>query len=218
MLSSNYSKRLYGRTRGRSKKKIDLKKYYQTVAKYKFQNFDKKLDYILDIGTGYGETSIFLAKKFSNKIVISCEKYVDGNIILLKNIEMNNIKNLQLHNGNVYDILESTNEKNFCLVWIFFPDPWPKNRHAKRRLITSDFLIKLHKILKKNSEIYIATDSTIYIRFILNTIYNCKDYFLWLNQSEMNLHIKSYFDIETKYYKKAIKSQRNPSLFILKKL
>ena len=218
MLNTNYSKRLFGRTRGRSKKKIDLNKYHQTVSKYKFQNFDKKLEYILDIGTGYGETSIFLANKFLDKVVISCEKYIDGNIILLKNIEKNKIHNIRLHNGNVYDVLDSTNKKYFKLVWIFFPDPWPKNKHAKRRLITSDFLIKLHKILKKNSEIHIATDSTIYVRFILNSIYNCKEYFLWLNQSQMNLHIKDYFDIETKYYKKAINSQRKPSLFILRKL
>ena len=149
MLSINYSKRLFGRTKGRSKKKIDLNKYHQTVAKFKFQKFDKKLEYILDVGTGYGETSIFLAKKFLNKIVISCEKYIDGNIILLKNIEKNNIKNIQLHNGNVHDVLESSNKKNFSLVWIFFPDPWPKNRHAKRRLITSDFLIKLYNTLKE---------------------------------------------------------------------
>ena len=81
-----------------------------------------------------------------------------------------------------------------------------------------NFLINLHKILKQSSEIHIATDSTIYIRFILNSIYSCKDYFMWLNQSEMNLHIKDYFDIETKYYKKAINSQRIPSLFILRKL
>ena len=218
MLSINYTKRLFGRTRGRGMKKIDLNKYHQTVIKYKFQNFDKKLEYILDIGTGYGETSIFLAKKFLNKIVISCEKYIDGNIVLLKNIEKNNIKNIQLHNGNVHDVLESSNNKNISLVWIFFPDPWPKNRHAKRRLITSDFLIKLYYILNDNSEIHIATDSKIYIRFILNSIYNCRDYFVWLNQSEMNLHIKDYFDIETKYYKKAIISQRKPSLFILRKL
>ena len=218
MLSSDYSKRLFGRTRGRSKKKIDLKKYNQTVANYKFQNFDKNLEYILDIGTGYGETSIFLAKKFINKVVISCEKYIDGNITLLKNIEKNNIKNIQLHNGNVYDVLEKANEKYISVVWIFFPDPWPKNRHAKRRLITSDFLIKLHKILKENGDIYIATDSTIYIRFILNSIYNCKEYFYWLNQYEINLNIKDYLDIETKYYKKAINSQRKPSLFILRKL
>ncbi len=218
MLSNNYTNRLFGRTRGRSKKKINLKNYYEAVDKYKLQNYDEKLDYILDIGTGYGETSIFLARKFSDKVVISCEKYIDGNITLLKNIEKNKIQNIRLYNGNVYDVLESSNEKYFRLVWIFFPDPWPKNRHAKRRLITCDFLIKLHKILKENSEIYIATDSIIYIRFILSSIYNCKDYFLWLNQYEMNLHIKDYFDIETKYYKKAINSQRKPSLFILRKL
>ena len=218
MLSSNYSKRLFGRTRGRSKKNIDLKKYHQTLAKYKFQNCDKNINYILDIGTGYGETSIFLANQFLDKVVISCEKYIDGNIALLKNIEKNKIKNIRLHNGNVYDILEVIYRECFSLIWIFFPDPWPKNRHAKRRLITSDFLVKLHNTLKESSEIHIATDSTIYVRFILNSIYNCKDYFVWLNQSEMNLHIKDYFDIETKYYKKAINSQRKPSLFILRKL
>ena len=218
MLSNNYSNRLFGRTRGRSKKKLDLKKYHQTVAKYQFQNCNEKINYILDIGTGYGETSIFLANKFLDKVVISCEKYIDGNVILLKNIEKNNIKNIQLHNGNVYDVIEIANNKYIKLVWIFFPDPWPKNRHAKRRLITSDFLIKLHKILKESGYVYIATDSTIYVRFILNSIYNCKDNYAWLNQSEMNLYIKDYFDIDTKYYKKAINSQRIPSLFILRKL
>ena len=218
MISNNYSNRLFGRTRGRSKKKINLKNYYKTVEKFKLQNFNEKFDYILDIGTGYGETSIFLANKFIDKIVISCEKYIDGNIILLKNIENNKISNIRLHNGNVHDVLERIDKQYFKLVWIFFPDPWPKNRHAKRRLITTDFLVKLHKILKDNSEIHIATDSTIYVRFILNSIFNCKDYYLWLNQSNMNLNIKDYFNIETKYYKKAINSQRKPSLFILKKL
>ena len=218
MLSSNYTNRLFGRTRGRSKKKINLKNYFETVEKFKLQNFNEKFDYILDIGTGYGETSIYLAKKFIDKIVISCEKYIDGNINLIKNIERNKIQNIRLHNGNVYDVLENTNKRYFKLVWIFFPDPWPKNRHAKRRLITTNFLIKLHKILKENSEIHIATDSTIYVRFILNSIFNCKDYYLWLNQSNMNLNIKDYFNIETKYYKKAINSQRKPSLFILRKL
>ena len=48
MLSSDYSKRLFGRTRGRSKKKFDLKKYYQTVNKYKFQKFDNQ-NYITSI-------------------------------------------------------------------------------------------------------------------------------------------------------------------------
>ena len=56
MFSSNYTNRLFGRTRGRSKKKINLKNYYETVHKYKFKNFKEKSEYILDVGTGYGET------------------------------------------------------------------------------------------------------------------------------------------------------------------
>ena len=218
MFSSNFSNRLFGRTRGRSKKKIDLKKYYQTLDNYKFHNCNEKLDYILDIGTGYGETSIFLAKKFSQHIIISCEKYIDGNMFLLKNIEKNSINNIKLHDGNVYDVIENLDKQYFRLVWIFFPDPWPKNRHSKRRLITSEFLIKLHKLLKKNCEIHIATDSTIYVRCIMNSIFKSRDHFLWINQAELNLDIKDYFNIETKYYKKAINSQRKPSLFILRKL
>ena len=87
MFSSNYTNRLFGRTRGRSKKKINLKNYYEQVDKYKFQNFNENSEYILDVGTGYGETSIFLAKHFSDKIIISCEKYINGNIILLNKIE-----------------------------------------------------------------------------------------------------------------------------------
>ena len=119
MFSNNYTNRLFGRTRGRSRKKINLKNYYEIVDKYKFQNFNENTEYILDVGTGYGETSIFLAKQFPDKVIISCEKYIDGNIILLKNIQNNNIKNIRLHNGNVYDILESTDKKYFKLVWIF---------------------------------------------------------------------------------------------------
>ena len=218
MLGSNYSNRLFGRIRGRSKKKIYLKNYYEILDKYKFQNFNEETEYILDVGTGYGETSIFLAKQFPDKVIISCEKYIDGNVNLLKNIENNKIKNILLYNGNVYDVLESINKKYFKLIWIFFPDPWPKNRHAKRRLVTSNFLLKLHKNMKENSEIYIATDSVIYVRFILNSIYKCKDYFLWVNQSKINLSIKDYFDIETKYYKKAIKSGIIPTFLVLKKL
>jgi len=218
MLNNNYSNRLFGRTRGRSKKKIDLKKYYEKLNKFKVANFDKNIDYILDIGTGYGETTIFLAKKYTKKIIIACEKYIDGNQILLKKIERYNIKNIKLYPGNVYDVLSNIKNKYFGLVFIFFPDPWPKNKHIKRRLVTSNFLIELHKTLKYEGEVYIATDSTIYKRFILNTIHKSKDYFLWVNQSELNLDIKDYFNIETKYYKKAINSQRKPSIFILRKL
>ena len=69
MFSRNYTNRLFGRTKGRSKKKINLRNYYEIADKYKFQNFNEKTEYILDVGSGYGETSIFLANRFPDKVI-----------------------------------------------------------------------------------------------------------------------------------------------------
>ena len=189
----------------------------ETINLYKL--FNNKNPCILDIGFGDGKLLSKIAKINTSINFIGLEVYESGIGNILKQIEKCNLDNLKVSNIDAVPFLKNYVQNNsFYGISLFFPDPWPKKRHVKRRLITSDFLIKLHNILKENSEIHIATDSTIYLRFILNSIYNCKEYFLWLNQSEMNLLIKDYFDIETKYYKKAINSQRKPSLFILRKL
>ena len=56
-------------------------------------------------------------------------------------------------------------------IWILFPDPWPKKRHHKRRLINEKFLKKIHRILKTEGKIYIGTDSISYLVSILYLIY-----------------------------------------------
>ena len=214
-----YQYRLYGRTRGRSNKKINIEDYKTKLNKFKIIKLDKKKDYILDIGTGYGETSIFLSKKYPERTIIACEKYIDGNINLLKKIDRYNLKNIKLFDGNVHKILEGLNiEQYFNEVWIFFPDPWPKKKHFKRRLLNGNFLKKLHTFLKLKGTICIATDSISYTRFILNLIFENQNLFEWLNQSQAHLSVKDIYDIETKFYKKAINSGRNPILFILEKI
>ncbi len=219
MMTEKYQYRLYGRTRGRSNKKINLEDYKKKLNKFKIVKLDKKKDYILDIGTGYGETSIYLSKKYPERTVIACEKYIDGNIKLLKKIDRYNLKNIKIFDGNVNKILEELNiEQFFNAVWIFFPDPWPKKKHFKRRLLTSAFLKKLHTFLKSKGRICIATDSVSYTRSILNIIFENKNLFEWLNQTQAYLSVKDVYDIETKFYKKAINSGRNPVLFILEKI
>ena len=218
-MTEKYQYRLYGRTRGRSNKKINLEDYKKKLNKFKIVKLDKKKDYILDIGTGYGETSIYLSKKYPERTVIACEKYIDGNIKLLKKIDRYNLKNIKIFDGNVNKILEELNiEQYFNAVWVFFPDPWPKKKHFKRRLLTSAFLKKLHTFLKSKGRICIATDSVSYTRSILNIIFENKNLFEWLNQTQAYLSVKDVYDIETKFYKKAINSGRNPVLFILEKI
>ena len=219
MMTEKYQYRLYGRTRGRSNKKINVEDYKTKLNKFKIIKLDKKKDYILDIGTGYGETTIFLSKKYPERTIIACEKYIDGNINLLKKIDRYNLKNIKIFDGNVNKILEELNkEQYFNAVWIFFPDPWPKKKHFKRRLLTSAFLKKLHIFLKSKGRISIATDSVSYTRSILNVIFENQNLFEWLNQTQAYLSVKDVYDIETKFYKKAINSGRNPILFILEKI
>jgi len=125
----NYKVRLFGRTRGRSNKKVSYNEYYKIIEKYRIRDLEENKKYILDIGTGYGETSIFLSKNNKDNIILSCEKYVDGNLNLIKKIQQENIINIKLHPGNVYEILDKLGSKEiFEKIWIFFPDPWPKKK------------------------------------------------------------------------------------------
>tara|TARA_B100000242_G_scaffold265024_1_gene212944 strand:+ start:264 stop:923 length:660 start_codon:yes stop_codon:yes gene_type:complete len=219
MISKNYSNRLFGRTRGRANKKITLKDYQNIIEKYQFKELKKNNGYILDIGTGYGESTIYLAKKNKNKTIISCEKYIDGNLNLIKNINEQCIDNIKLHSGNVYDVLEKSNKKKFFeFVFILFPDPWPKKKHFKRRLITTNFLRILHHNLSINGQVFIATDSISYTRQILKNIYETKNLYKWINQNQIHLKLLDYFNLKTKFYNKATKLGVEPIFLILKKI
>ena len=216
---NKFKNRLFGRTRGRSKKKINIEDYYSLLNKYKIIKLDNNENYILDVGTGYGESSIYLAQNYPSFITIACEKYIDGNLNLIKKIENKEIKNIRIHPGNVYEILEKNqNIEFFKKVWIAFPDPWPKKKHFKRRLISNQFLREIYSYIKKDGELFIVTDSISYKRAILKVLFESQKYFQWVNQQKVHLSPKDYFNFETKFYKKAIIFERKPSLFILKKI
>tara|TARA_A100001011_G_scaffold38265_1_gene36170 strand:- start:5770 stop:6450 length:681 start_codon:yes stop_codon:yes gene_type:complete len=211
--------RVFGRTRGRQNRNISQEEYLNLILPYKVDKIVDKKKYILDIGSGYGETSIYLALKYKKYKIISCDKYINGNLNLIKNIKHNNLNNINIHNGNVYDILDKNkNMEYLSSVSIFFPDPWPKKKHFKRRLISNSFFKKIHPNIYKNGKIFIVTDSASYIKQIIKSIYDSRHIFKFINQSQLYLSVKDYFDIETKFYKKAIISGRKPVIFILQKL
>ena len=214
-----FKNRIFGRTKSRNISKIKIENYYNLLEMYKFFKINKFKDYILDIGSGNGETTLYLSQKYPEKIVIACDKYINGNYNLLKTIQDKKIKNIFIYDGNVHDIFDTYGGKiYFELVWIFFPDPWPKKKHNKRRLLTSSFLRKIYNHTNNKSSICLITDSTSYINDILKNIYNCKHMYKWTNQNKAHLDLKDYYDLETKFYKKAIISGRNPLLFTLEKI
>ena len=214
-MNNIYKYRLYGRSKGRGTnnkisieaKKIELKKI--NPSKYN----------IIDIGSGYGESTLEIAKKNHGRNVIACEKYIDGINKISENVQLYSINNIFIYHGNVHQLLdEYFTSRSISEIWILFPDPWPKKRHFKRRLINRDFLIKLKNFLKDDAIINIASDSKSYISEILKLIYEVRNDYLWINQSKDQWdYINSTYP-KTKYFQKALKNGLNPFYLKLLKL
>ena len=112
-----------------------------------FENFNERSLYkknILEIGFGDGENLISNALNNLDSFYVGIEVYEAGVAKVLELIKKNNLENIFLIQGDAKAILEkNTTIKFFDEVIIFFPDPWPKRRHKKRRLLSNNFLDSL---------------------------------------------------------------------------
>lgn len=215
MVENIRQKITYGRRRGRIKKK-KLLRYKEDIQKYKFTKFENDKEYILDIGSGNGENTINLSKIYKDKIIIASEVYVDGNYSLLKKIENDKINNIRIFNDNFLFLLEKIKYGSITEIWILYPDPWPKKKHNKRRLIDEKFLLSISNIIKNQGRIFIATDSEDYFCHILNAFYNTK-VFLWENDEPFQWNQPFLYMAKTSFFKKAQKNGKKSKFMIFKK-
>ena len=119
------------------------------------KNFDKCY---LEIGFGNAENIIFQAINNPNSLFIGSEVYMSGIGTLVSSIKENNINNIKIFSDDIRLLLDQSRKKVFDSVIIICPDPWPKEKHHKRRLINKSFLETVHDFMKDDSNIYISTD------------------------------------------------------------
>ncbi len=173
------------------------------LQKFLFKkNFSTKKKIFLEIGFGYGENLINLGKKNIDELIIGCEVYEPGIANLVKKIEINNLKNICIYPKNTFSLLEKLKKNSIEKIFMLYPDPWPKKKHFKRRLISKFFLEKIDKILKKNGLIFISTDSENYLNTILIEFFLNRN-FLWIDKKITNCYERPEKLIESKYEKKA---------------
>jgi len=166
---------------------------------------------ILEIGFGNGENTSFLASKNPNALIVASEVYLSGIGSLLNNIAKNSLKNIKIFDQDVRELLFKLPNKIFDEIYIICPDPWPKARHHKRRLIKHDFLKILAKVLKKNGTAYISTDWENYAESIEEELEKTKDQFSFTQISNEGMPI-------TRFQQRAIKEGRSIYTFLLKVL
>ena len=113
---------------------------------------------VLEIGFGNSEYLQREALENPSTLFIGSEVYLSGIGTLIGAIEENKMNNVRIFPEDARILLDQGDENIFDEVVILCPDPWPKDRHHKRRLLQSEFIEMLLKILKWNGRLYISTD------------------------------------------------------------
>jgi len=112
----------------------------------------------LEIGFGGGEHLTGQAGLHPDIGFIGCEPFIEGMAKALGQIEDAGLTNVRLHMDDARPVIDRLQDTSIARIFILFPDPWPKKRQQKRRLIQPDFLDQIARILKPGGRLRFATD------------------------------------------------------------
>ncbi|HEY8193664.1 MAG TPA: tRNA (guanosine(46)-N7)-methyltransferase TrmB [Hyphomicrobium sp.] len=166
----------------------------------------------LEIGFGGGEHLLWQARHNPNVSIVGCEPYEDGVIKLLSAVESEGLENVRVHMGDARDVLRGLAPGSVDRAFILFPDPWPKRKHRKRRLVNSALLDLLARALKPGAELRIGTDIGDYARTMLEA-FRGEPRFTWQVESPSDWRLRPADWAETRYEAKAAAAGRHSYYF-----
>ena len=165
--------------------------------------------YALEIGFGGGEHLAWQAGRHPEIGFLGAEYFVNGVAGLLRQIKDQGLDNLRIHHGDAHDLLDALPARSLERAYILFPDPWPKARHRKRRLIQDETLAQLAALLKDAAELRLATDDMDYLRWIMERLLGSPD-FEWLARRPRDWRERPEDWPQTRYENKALGQGRKP--------
>lgn len=156
--------RTYGRIHGRATLNWPFDHnqpphWFSTSENFSFNSLQPQNDdIIMEIGFGMGTSLYAMAENFPNVHFIGVEVYEPGVLRICKKNAQNHLNNLTIIQGDALACLQNIPPNSLDRIHVFFPDPWPKLRHHKRRLHRGLFFDLCQKPLKNNGRIHLATD------------------------------------------------------------
>ncbi|MGE0530968.1 MAG: tRNA (guanosine(46)-N7)-methyltransferase TrmB [Hyphomonadaceae bacterium] len=157
----------------------------------------------MEIGFGGGEHLVAQATAHPDTRFIGVEPFLNGVASCLRHIEKSNAQNIRLHNGDARDVIARLPDGSLDLVYILFPDPWPKTRHHKRRLIQPEFLDDLARVMKPGAELRFATDWANYAAWTLEHLTR-HPHFSWLAERAIDWRLPWLGHVTTRYEAKEL--------------
>ena len=165
-----------------------------------------------EIGFGGSEHLIWQAEQNPNVTIMGAEPFQNGIAKALRSIEDKSLSNVRLHHGDARDIMENLADGSLDKVFVLFPDPWPKTKHHKRRLINAKFLEHVHRILKPGGEFRFGSDIIHYVDWTLTRV-KSHGGFSWNPKSQSDWRERAPDWPSTRYLEKALREGRSGHFF-----
>ena len=167
----------------------------------------------LEIGFGAGEHLAFRADLLPDHGFIGCEPFLNGVATALTHVRDRALINVRLHMGDALDVLRRIPDGALSFVYLLHPDPWPKARHAKRRMANDGPLDLIAAKLTRGGELRVATDHPVYLDWLLMAMARHRHQFDWLAERPSDWLSYPGGWPETRYAAKARREGRLPHQF-----
>lgn len=175
-----------------------------------FRNIDGPL--WLEIGFGGAEHLLWQAERNSGVTILGVEPFLNGVAKAVRGISDKDLKNLRLHRGDARDVLALLPDACLEKVFVLFPDPWPKARHHKRRIINAQFIEDLHRVIKPGGKFRFGSDIIHYVDWSLTRI-KAHGGFEWEATRQSDWRVRPDDWPSTRYLEKALREGRSGHFF-----
>jgi tRNA (guanine-N7-)-methyltransferase len=173
-------------------------------------------DLWVEVGFGGGEHLAFQAEAHPDIGLIGCEVFETGLAKLLAQIEGRHLASIRIFADDARLLLAALPDASVGRAFILFPDPWPKQRHHKRRMVSAETLAMLARIMKDGAELRLATDDVAYLRWMLALVSQHPD-FEWLVAGPADWRTRPADWPATRYEAKAVAAGRRPAFLRLRR-
>lgn len=157
----------------------------------------------LEIGFGGGEHMAAQAGCHPDVLILGAEPFTNGVASAVRHIDEQGLANVRVHDGDVRELIARLPDASLARVFILFPDPWPKARHHKRRLVQADTVAELARVLKPGGSLRFASDWADYVDWALERI-TANPAFRWTAGRADDWRVPPADHITTRYEEKRL--------------
>ena len=173
-------------------------------------------DKVIDVGCGTGTLLRALMANCPEAGFIGAEPFINGVASLLRHIEDGGLSNIRIWDDDVRLILDGMAEGGLAGAYVLFPDPWPKRRHAARRILQPAVLDSLARLIRPGGMLVLASDHPVAKGWLLQAAV-AHPSFVWTARRPADWRTRPAGLVPTRYMKKAEREDRVPNWFLFER-